>query len=175
LTAAAVLVWLVARWRLALEIGLCLVVLAAHVAGKRAGAASQRVWDQVQAAAAVATENDKNRKREIDHERQLSDLRRDYAAKAATEAAGDARTAADLGSGAIRMRLPVRRCSVVATASTAAARADDSATVSELAPKTSAALFALAADGDRYARQLAALQTWARSAVVLCSTNGAAR
>ena len=171
----AVIAVLLARWRLVLEIGLCLAVLVANVAGKRAGASFQRVLDQVQAAQAVAVENGKNREKEIAYERTISELRRGYAAKAAAEAVGDAHTLADLGSGVVRLRLPVaRRCPAIPATATAAARVD-AAGEAELAPATATALFAIAADGDRYARQLTALQAWALDAVRLCSSGGNAR
>jgi len=166
---ALALAWLAARWRLALEVSLCLAVLVAYGAGERAGVVSQRVLDRSEAAAALAVADAKYRQAEVTYERNVSDLRRTFAAADATANAKDAASGAALRSGAVRLRFPLAaRCPEAAGARSAAARVD-AATRGELAPEVAAALFAIAADGDAAIRQLTALQAWSRSAVTLCS------
>lgn len=118
---------------------------------------------------ALNAANEANRKKELAHEHEVSELRAKLAATEGKEQAVDATAVADFRSGADRLRLPVRTCStaVAAAADSAAARADAEARA-ELAPETSAALYGIAADGDTAIRQLGGLQEWAESAVKLC-------
>lgn len=119
----------------------------------------------------LAEADDKNREQEKAHEQRVSDLRAEFAQQQADAQARDARTIADLRSGNQRMRLQVTSCS--------SAQADPSGTApggadgtgdAELAPAVAAALWSIAADGDRAIRKLTALQDWARSAVLLCGS-----
>lgn len=147
-----------------------------HGAGKASGLKewqeTKDAWAKEKAAAqkALADANDRNRQLERKHEQEVADIRAQYAATQAAEAAVDAERVADYRAGTDRIRLPVRTCgtAVASAADAAAARADAEARA-ELAPETSAALYGIAADGDAAIRQLTGLQTWAESAVKLCN------
>ena len=122
----------------------------------------------------LAEANDKNREQEKAHEQRVADLRAEFAQQQADARARDERTIADLRSGNQRLRLQVSSCGAAPTDSPGgpAAGADGTRTA-ELAPETSAALWGIAADGDRAIRKLTALQDWARSAETLCGSQGA--
>jgi hypothetical protein len=118
----------------------------------------------------LAEANERNRQQEIEHEQRVADLRAEFAQQQADARARDERTIADLRSGNQRLRIQVASCSSAQPGSPGAAPGGaDGAGTAELAPETSAALWSIAADGDRAIRKLTALQTWARSAVQLCT------
>ena len=122
------------------------------------------------ATAEAAEANDKNRGQEKAHEQRVADLRAEFAQQQADARARDERTIADLRSGNQRLRLQVSSCSAARSgAAESAPGGADGAGTAELAPETSAALWGIAADGDRAIRKLTALQAWARSAVQLCT------
>lgn len=158
------------RWRLALEIGLCVAVMVANVAGKRAGASKQKVFDQGEAVKAMAVADARYRESETRYAQQVSDVRAKYAGQEGAAKAADARYVSDLRVGSKRLRLPVAAggCPDAADPRPAAARVDDLPRA-ELAPEAGAALYGIAADGDEAIRQLTALQAWAKAAVRLCS------
>lgn len=118
--------------------------------------------------------NEKNREQEKAHEQRVADLRAEFAHSNAEARERDARTVADLRAGNQRLRLQVTSCRAAEpdTPGGPAAGADGTRTA-ELAPETAAALWSIAADGDRAIRKLNALQDWARSAVTLCGSQGA--
>lgn len=114
--------------------------------------------------------NDRNRQLETEHEQRVADLRAEYAQQQADAAARDQRTIADLRAGNQRLRLQVSSCGAARSgAAESAPGGADGAGTAELAPETSAALWGIAADGDRAIRKLTALQAWARSAVQVCN------
>lgn len=114
--------------------------------------------------------NDKNREQEKSHDKRVADLRAEFAQQQADARARDERTIADLRSGNQRLRLQVSSCGAARSgAAESAPGGADGAGTAELAPETSAALWGIAADGDRAIRKLTALQAWARSAVQLCT------
>ncbi len=114
--------------------------------------------------------NEKNREHEKAHEQRVADLRAEFAQQQADARARDERTIADLRSGNQRLRLQVSSCGAARSgAAESAPGGADGAGTAELAPETSAALWGIAADGDRAIRKLTALQAWARSAVQLCT------
>lgn len=113
----------------------------------------------------LAEANDKNREQEKAHEQRVADLRAEFAQQQADARARDGRTIADLRSGNQRLRLQASSCG----AAESAPGGVDGAGTAELAPETSAALWGIAADGDRAIRKLTAIQAWARSAVQLCT------
>ena len=118
----------------------------------------------------LAEANERNRQQEIEHEQRVAALRAEYAQQQADARARDERTIADLRSGNQRLRLQVASCISSQPGSPGAAPGgDDGAGTAELAPEASAALWSIAADGDRAIRKLTALQAWARSAVQLCN------
>lgn len=118
----------------------------------------------------LAEANDKNREQEKAHEQRVADLRAEFAQQQADARARDERTIADLRSGNQRLRLQVSSCGAARSgAAESAPGGADGAGTAELAPETSAALWGIAADGDRAIRKLTALQAWARSAVQLCT------
>lgn len=113
--------------------------------------------------------NDRNRSLEAEHEREISDLRTEYATNQAAAQASDDRRMADLRSGSDRLRVQVAHCRAAQPGTTtAAADGVDGAGDAELAPDAAAALWGIASAGDRAIRKLTALQGWARSAVALC-------
>lgn len=114
--------------------------------------------------------NEANRALEAEHEKHVADLRAEFATAQAKEKADDEKTVGDLRSGIKRLRLQVAACSPTnpGEADLAPIRIDGAGTA-ELSPETAATLWTIAADGDRCARKLTALQEWARSAVQLCS------
>lgn len=117
----------------------------------------------------LAEADDKNREQEKTHEQRVSDLRAEFAQQQADAQARDARTIAYLRSGAQQLRLQVTSCSTAqANSSGTASGGADGAGGAELAPEVAAALWSIAADGDRAIRKLTTLQGWARSAVQLC-------
>ena len=137
--------------------------------GFNRGASSMMATMMEHERAAVAAADAKYRAQELAHEKQVADLRVEFAARQSTEREVDRGAAADLSSGARRVRVQVARCSPNTTAlGSAAPRADDAATA-ELAPEVAAGLYAIAADCDETARQLSALQNWALGAVMLCN------
>lgn len=162
------------RLRTALIVLIALLVLTASYwvvwkVGESRGVERARTEDQARAQAALAAAEAKYRQQEVEHEKKVEALRVKFVAEQAVEAATDRQVANDLASGARRVRLTVTRCRPdSAAASSTAARAADSQTA-ELPGATSAALYAIAADGDQAIRQLSALQAWARTAVELCS------
>ena len=118
--------------------------------------------------------NDKNREQEKAHEQRVADLRAEFARSNTEARERDARTVADLRAGNQRLRLQVTACSATPTDSPGGpAPGVDGTRTAELAPETAAALWSIAADGDRAIRKLTALQDWARSAVTLCGSQGA--
>lgn len=118
----------------------------------------------------LAAANDKNREQEKAHEQRVADLRAEFARQQADARARDERTIADLRSSNQRLRIQVSSCSAAKSgAAESAPGGADGAGTAELAPETSAALWSIAADGDRAIRKLTALQAWARSAVQLCT------
>lgn len=118
----------------------------------------------------LAEVNDKNREQEKAHEQRVADLRAEFAQQQADARARDERTIANLRSSNQRLRIQVSSCSAAKSgAAESAPGGADGAGTAELAPETSAALWGIAADGDRAIRKLTALQAWARSAVQLCT------
>ena len=118
----------------------------------------------------LAEANDKNREQEKAHDKRVADLRAEFARSNTEARERDARTVADLRAGNQRLRLQVTACRATPTNSPGGPAAGaDGAGTAELAPETSAALWGIAADGDRAIRKLTALQAWARSAVQLCT------
>ena len=118
--------------------------------------------------------NEKNREQEKAHDKRVADLRAEFAQQQADARARDERTIADLQSGNQRLRLQVYSCGAARSgAAESATGGADGAGTAELAPEASAALWGIAADGDRAIRKLTALQDWARSAVTLCGSQGA--
>lgn len=118
----------------------------------------------------LAEANDKNREQEKAHEQRVADLRAEFAQQQADARARDDRTIADLRSGNQRLRLQVASCSAARSgAAESAPGGVDGTGTAELAPETAAALWGIAADGDRAIRKLTALQAWARSAVRMCN------
>lgn len=119
------------------------------------------VWQAEQSAKVTELENQ--------HEQRVSDLRAEFARENAEAAERDAAVISRLRNGTERLRLQASSCSTAEAgeASAASGGADGAGTV-ELASETSAALWAIARDGDRAIRKLTALQEWARSAVELC-------
>ena len=114
--------------------------------------------------------NEKNREQEKAHDKRVADLRAEFARSNTEARARDERTIADLRSGNQRLRLQVSSCGAARSgAAESAPGGADGAGTAELAPETSAALWGIAADGDRAIRILTALQAWARSAVQLCN------
>ena len=166
---ASLLAVLVARWRLALEVLGLVGLLACYEVGKVKGGRSAHAADAAHEAAALAAANDRYRQGELANERQVAEIRRDYAAKDAAAKEGDRRATADLRAGVVRMRVPiVGRCPDSAAARPSAGGIDVPETA-QLAPTFAADLWTIAADGDAAIRQLTALQEWADSAVKLCS------
>ncbi len=142
-----------------------------HGTGKAAGKAAER---EHQLLTQLNESNEKNREQEKAHEQRVADLRAEFARSNAEARERDARTVADLRAGNQRLRLQVTTCGTTAPdlPGGPAAGADGTRTA-ELAPETAAALWSIAADGDRAIRKLGALQDWARSAVTLCGSQGA--
>lgn len=142
-----------------------------HGTGKAAGKAAER---EHQLLTQLNESNEKNREQEKAHEQRVADLRAEFVRSNAEARERDARTVADLRTGNQRLRLQVTACSATApdTPGGPAAGADGTRTA-ELAPETAAALWSIAADGDRAIRKLGALQDWAKSAVTLCGSQGA--
>lgn len=118
----------------------------------------------------VAEANEKNREQEKVHELRIRQLLADFVRADEYNRGKDARTIADLRSGNQRMRLRIATCHPAQSGEAGPAPGGaDGAGTAELAPETSAALWGIAADGDRAIRKLTGLQAWARSAVQLCS------
>ncbi len=119
----------------------------------------------------LAETNKKNREQEKAYEQRIADIRAKFAQQQADAQARDERTIADLRSGNRRLRLQVASCvaSRPGTIEPSPERTDGTG-IAELAPETSAALWGIAADGDRAIRKLIALQAWAQSAVQLCAS-----
>lgn len=117
-------------------------------------------------------QNENNRRKELTYEQKIADLRADFAQQQATAAARDARTIADLLNRTKRLRVPITSCAPAETNQVKlAAGGVDGAGTGELTPEASAALWSIAADGDRAIRKLTALQGWAVNAVLLCGGN----
>jgi hypothetical protein len=120
----------------------------------------------------LADANDRNRQQELDHEKYVANLRAGWAASQAAEHASDVRIINDLSSGNKRLRIAITACTNASTQAntpiTATTGIDGSGSA-DIAPKAAAILWSIAADGDRAARKLTALQDWARAAVKLCN------
>lgn len=142
-------------------------VAVAFVAGHRSGSSEARAKAEADARKALEIADRKYRQQEADHAKQISDLRLGYARLAATEAEKDRAVVSDLDSGAKRVRVRAARCAPVPTTGAASVGADAGAEA-ELPSAVGARLYDLAADADETARQLTALQAWAKEAVRLC-------
>lgn len=160
--------------RTALMVLLGVLLLAAVALGGYlygTGKAAEKAAERERTLLTQLTEaNEKNREQEKAHEQRVADLRAEFAQQQADARARDERTIADLRSGNQRLRLQVSSCGAARSgAAESAPGGADGAGTAELAPETSAALWGIAADGDRAIRKLTALQAWARSAVQLCT------
>lgn len=159
------------RKAVAVVCGILAVLVAVRVSyslGARKGATEAHQQDAVANAAALAKVEALYRAKELVYVKQVEAQRIQYAKQQATEFATDTRITGDLNSGTQRVRIKVARCDPgPASARPAPTRIDDTSTA-ELAPSVAAALYTIAADGDKAIRQLTALQAWAKSAVILC-------
>jgi hypothetical protein len=137
--------------------------------GHARGATQAHQEDKARAEIAVSTFNLKYREQEIVNERRIADIRTTYAKTEATAKVVDSEVVRNLDVGTQRMRFKVARCSPSPSASgPTPIRVDDPPTA-ELPGPIAAALYSIAADGDRAIRQLTALQLWAKAAVQLCN------
>lgn len=125
--------------------------------------------DKLEAQKALANANAKYRQQESDHEKEVAQLRLDFAKDQAVQHATDTAAVAALLNGTHRLRLQVASCQAGSAQAQSAPGGVDEAGTAELAPTTSAALYGIAADGDDAIRTLTKLQEWATSAVKLCS------
>lgn len=169
-------------WGGTLALALC-SALAAYGAGYRAGLASGTA-DMERLRQSVATREAAQQQRLLDAERRNQDqetahaqrvaaLHAAYATRAAEARQRDARVLAELRAGQQRLRLPATHPVSAPLAADAATAGIDDAGDGELAPATAAALYTIAADGDRAIDKLNALQDWARSALLRCGAPGA--
>lgn len=119
----------------------------------------------------LAEADSRNRELEKAHEQRIADLRAQFARAQAEARLEDERVIADLRSGNQRLRLRVSACSASSQAGAieSAAPGVDGTGTAELAPEAAAAIWGIAADGDRAIRKLTALQDWAQLAVQLCN------
>jgi hypothetical protein len=138
--------------------------------GEHCGKKSERARANAEAIQAKAAAEQLYRQKEIDNEKRIGEIRAKYAGAAAAEAESDRHVASDLRAGVRVLRFKAARCPVAAGAGAAAARIDETQGT-QLAPEVAESLYSIAADGDAAIRQLSALQSWARSAVELCSGN----
>lgn len=112
--------------------------------------------------------NEVYRAKEDEHAKSTEELRIKYARVDSTETGRDSVVVSQLGTGAKRMRVRTASCPAVPAPGAAPVGTDEPPTC-ELSPEVGARLYQLAADADQAARQLAALQEWAFSAVKLCN------
>lgn len=155
---------------IALAIGLVIIThLVAYHTGLNRGSSRAHAEDVEKERAAVAAADAKYRAMEAANEKRVEDLRLEFAKRQAAELAVDSRTAGDLAAGTRRVRVAVTRCGPNPAAPGPTTARDDGAETAELAPATATALYTITADCDETARQLTALQSWARSAVQLCN------
>ncbi len=116
----------------------------------------------------------KLRQKEVDHAKEVAELRVQLAKESARERAADIATIARLRDGSERLRFEVSSCrSAPGVPGDPASGGADGAGRAELAPETAAALFRIVADGDDAIRKFGKLQEWARTAVKRCSPEGA--
>ena len=125
-------------------------------------------------AAEVAEAYEQARRVESDAAREVETIRAEVARTEAREAKTDYETVDGMASGSDNLRLPVQAsdCPDRAASTTAAARSVDGTRNAKLAPATAAALWRIAADGDRAIRKLTKLQEWARTAMKVCGKYG---
>lgn len=130
-------------------------------------AAAEQAAEQAEA---LAKANRRTRELEKEHEERIQDLRADFAAREAEARERDSAVIRDLRDGTERLWFQVRSCRSTRPSGTEAAPSGvDGGSSAELTPEASATLWGIAADGDRYARQLTALQEWTKSALELCN------
>lgn len=109
------------------------------------------------------------RQREVDHAKEVGEIRVQLERDTARERAADAAVIARLRSGSERLQLAVSSCSrAPGVPADPASVGADGAGRAELAPETAAALFRIVADGDDAIRKFGKLQEWARTAVKRC-------
>lgn len=140
-----------------------------YYVGKARGASAAHAIDKARELQIVADFDKRYREAEQDYAKRVFDQRMEFATKTAAEKAVDDRQSSDLHAGVERVRVHVVRCRADAAPATTTAPRTDGAGTAELSPDVAGRLYDLAARGDKYARQVTALQAWARSAVALCS------
>lgn len=109
---------------------------------------------------------------ERSHTATVAEIQAGYEIASREAAAANAAVIADLRSSQRRVRIPVTDClAEPVPEAKPATSADHGAGTAELDPQVAARIWAIAADGDRAAQKLTALQSWAREAVRLCNGN----
>jgi hypothetical protein len=176
-----------AAWakKAAVAAAVLLALVAANRCGYHRGRERAHAEDEAASQAALAKAEQTYRAREDEHAKQEVKARIEFVKTEVAEEVHDSVRTDDLRSGRDRVRIRVARCSSSpAAAPAASARVDGTSAerpqgaagsttaTAELDGATAAKLYAIAADADRTARRLEALQDWARRAVQLC--NGAA-
>jgi hypothetical protein len=159
----------IGRWALVMLAALG-AILGAYEFGKRSGAGAERTRARAEAIEARAKAEAIYRQKETDHAERIQEVRAEFAAANSREAESDRAVVRDLRSGSRGLRFKAARCPIAAGAVAPSGGIDETATA-RIAPEVAAALYSIAADGDAAIRQLTALQSWAQSAVVLCSGN----
>jgi hypothetical protein len=165
----AVTAWMKKHHDLVGALAIVLATTCAYGVGKARGASKAHAEDAAAATVALQKAESYYREKENAFVKDIADLRVAYTATVAEAKAVDAQVARDLGSGAVKLRLPVAsRCPSTPAPGAPAGRANGVETA-ELAPATARSLYSIAAQGDAAIEQLIALQVWAQQAVKLCN------